>query len=87
MATITDISGSSVTITDLGSVLSNDSNINVFEFGCLLLADTFPVIISTASTTTDSAGSSVSESDIAGSSGTVSDIVGSSSSVVDISGS
>lgn len=65
MATVTDITGSSVTQVDLTSVqVGKDSNINVYEFGNVLLAGILPTI---SSSMTDQAGSSNSLVDISGS--------------------
>ena len=74
MATVTDLTGSQNTADDNKSVqIADDSNINVFEFGNLILADILPTILwlinyiadleGTALSASDSAGNSVSEDD------------------------
>ena len=88
MATVTDLTGSSVSQADLTSVqVGKDSNINVYEFGNLLLAGILPTISSWLKNIADLTGSSLSASDKAGTSASMTDQAGSSSSLVDISGS
>jgi hypothetical protein len=67
MATVTDLTGSEVSIIDNTSVvIQEDSNINVYEFGNLILADLLPFSLP-LNYTTDETGSSVSVVDISGS--------------------
>ena len=88
MATVTDLTGSSVTQVDETSVVvGEDSNINVCEFGNLLLAGILPTISSWLKNIADLTGSSLSASDKAGTSAPMTGQAGSSSSLVDISGS
>lgn len=74
MANVTDLTGSQNTAEDNKSVqIAQDSNVNVFEFGNLILADILPTLIwlinyiadlgGTAVSADDSAGSSVSDDD------------------------
>lgn len=88
MATVTDITGSSITQVDLTSVqVGKDSNINVYEFGNVLLAGILPTISSWLKNISDFSGSSLSLSDQSGASLSMTDQAGSSNSLVDISGS
>ena len=69
MATVTDLTGNQNTATDDKSVqIADDSNINVFEFGNLILADILPSLLWLINYISDIGGSSVSASDSAGSS-------------------
>lgn len=69
MATVTDLTGNQNTTDDNKSVqIGEDSNINVFEFGNLILADILPTILWLINYISDMGGSSVSASDNAGSS-------------------
>jgi hypothetical protein len=87
MATVTDLTGSSVSVVDSTSVvISEDSNVNVFEFGNLILADILPTLWF-VNYTSDLKGNSSSVVDQHGSSGSVTNSSGSLCSVVDISGS
>jgi len=46
MATVTDFDGSQNSVVDYNSVgIPEDSNVNVFEFGNLILADVLPSIL------------------------------------------
>jgi hypothetical protein len=64
MATVTDLAGSEITQTDENSVqVGEDSNINVFEFGNLILADLFPSIIAWINYLADLSGIALSLSD------------------------
>ena len=88
MATVTDLTGSSMSEQDLTSVqIYEDSNINVYEFGNLILADILPTLSWLKNFMSDSNGSSVSIGDSGGSSISLSDSSGSSVSLIDISGS
>jgi len=88
MATVTDFDGSQNSVSDDISVqFTEDSNINVFEFGNLILADILPSVRWIINQINDFTGNSVSETDYSGSSVLVEDKSGSSSSVVDFSGS
>ena len=68
MATITDLYGNKIAEVDLGSVLTeqedNDSNINVYEFGNLILADILPHIIWLINSISDLYGDLVSVDDL-----------------------
>lgn len=69
MATITDLTKNSVSAVDQTSqetsgTIHEDSNINAFEFGNVLLAGLLPTIIAVINFIADYQGSSVSESDI-----------------------
>jgi hypothetical protein len=67
MATVSNLTGSEVTTTENTSVqVGDDSNINVFEFGNLILADIFPTIIWLINYLADLSGSAVSETDKSG---------------------
>jgi len=88
MATVTDLTGSEVTqVDETSTVVGEDSNINVYEFGNVLLAGILPTVSSWLKNIADSLGSSGTISDSAGSTTTLTDESGSSSSVVDMSGS
>jgi hypothetical protein len=68
MATVTDLTGSSISEQDLTSVqIYEDSNINVYEFGNLILADILPTLSWLKNYIDDGMGSSVSLIDISGS--------------------
>ena len=85
---ITDLDGSQSTITDNDSVeYSYDSNVNVYEFGNLILADIFPALGWFINRITDDLNSSTSVSDLSGSSSTITDQSGSEATIVDITGS
>ena len=74
MATVTDLTGNQNTADDNKSVqIGDDSNVNVFEFGNLILADILPTILWLINYIADQSGSSVSASDESGSSVTESD--------------
>jgi len=67
MATVTDLTGNQNTADDNKSVqVGEDSNINVFEFGNILLAGILPTITSLLKNIFDSFGSEVNETDSAG---------------------
>lgn len=67
MATVTDLTGSQNTADDNKSVqVGDDSNINVFEFGNLLLAGILPTLSSLLKSISDAIGSQLSASDSAG---------------------
>jgi hypothetical protein len=69
MATVTDLTGSDSTITDKSSIqLGDDSNINVFEFGNLILADILPSILWLINYIADLDGSTVTVGDDLGTS-------------------
>ena len=88
MATVTDLTDSSISEQDLTSVrIYADSNINVYEFGNLILADILPTLSWLKNYIDDGRGSSVSIGDSSGSSISLSDSSGSSVSLIDISGS
>ena len=88
MATVIDLTGSSISEQDLTSVqIYADSNINVYEFGNLILADILPTLSWLKNYIDDGRGSSVSIGDSSGSSISLSDSSGSSVSLIDISGS
>lgn len=68
MATVTDLSGSDNSINDNTSArVGADSNVNVFEFGNLILADILPTILWLINMLVDLDGTSVSGADCAGS--------------------
>jgi len=91
MATITDLYGNKITEVDLGSILTeqedNDSNINVYEFGNLILADILPHIIWLVNSISDLYGDSVSATDLSEASVSATDIQEATVSVSDKSGS
>ena len=88
MATITDLTGNQSTVVDNSPVqVGQDSNINVFEFGNLLLAGILPTVTGILKDIKESMGSSISVSDGNGSSVSSTSLSGSSVSIVDISGS
>jgi len=67
MATVTDLTGSSVSQADLTSVqVGKDSNINVYEFGNLLLAGILPRVSSWLKNLSDRIGAQLSATDRAG---------------------
>lgn len=67
MATVTDLTGSSVSQADLTSVqVGKDSNINVYEFGNLLLAGILPRVSSWLKNLSDRRGAQLSATDRAG---------------------
>ena len=67
MADITDLTGSEVTQSDETSVqVGEDSNINVFEFGNILLAGILPTLSSLLKSIIDGIGSQLSATDKAG---------------------
>jgi len=85
MASIVDFSESSKNIQDNNSVeLPEDSNINVFEFGNLILADLFPALNWFVNQIQDSFGGVVSVGDFSGNLSTISDTSGTVVSIVDI---
>ena len=61
--TITDSAGSSVSPIDEAVVLFDDSNINVYEFGNVLLAGLLPSLLELMSQVADMQGSTISISD------------------------
>jgi hypothetical protein len=64
MANVTDLTGSEIEQTDKISVqVGDDSNINVFEFGNLILADILPTLIWLINYMADLSGSAVSAID------------------------
>jgi hypothetical protein len=64
MATVSDLTGSEVTTTENTSVqVGDDSNVNVFEFGNLILADIFPTLVWLINYIADLGGTAVSASD------------------------
>ena len=64
MATITDLTGSEVTQSDETSVqVTDDSNVNVYEFGNILLAGILPAISSLLKRISDALGSELSATD------------------------
>ncbi len=86
MANITDLTGNVITQADLTSVnVGEDSNINVFEFGNLILADILPTLLWFVGFLSDDLGSLVSEVDDYGSTLTEEDLYGSSISLIDSS--
>ena len=88
MATVTDLTGSSISEQALTSVqIYEDSNIHVYEFGNLILADILPTLSWLKNYINDGSGSSVSIGDSGGSSISPLDSSGSSVSLIDISGS
>jgi hypothetical protein len=67
MATVTDLTGNEVTTSENTSVqVGDDSNVNVYEFGNLILADILPTIIWLINYIADLSGSAVSETDKSG---------------------
>jgi hypothetical protein len=70
MATVTDLSGNQNTETDNNNAVSipEDSNVNVFEFGNLILADILPTILWLINYISDMGGSLLSATDNSGSS-------------------
>ena len=88
MATVTDLTGNQNSASDSTSVqIYADSNINVFEFGNLILADILPSISWVTIYVKDLIGNSSSISDTSGSSSSIADNSGSSSSIIDMGGS
>lgn len=86
MATVTDLTGNQNTADDNKSVqIADDSNINVFEFGNLILADILPTILWLINYIADMEGTAVSASDGAGSSVTTDDKTISNSETYDFS--
>jgi len=86
MATVTDLTGSSETLTDETSVSNGtDSNINVYEFGNLLLAGLLSAISGWGLGATEVVSGSISASDVVGGSVTESDKTLSNSEVYDFS--
>lgn len=87
MATVTDNTGSEVSVSNSTSIqIGEDSNVNVFEFGNLILADILPTILWLINYVSDLGGSSVTETDSLGSSVTESDSTISNSEYYDYSG-
>ena len=95
MATVTDLTKNSVSATDNSSTqIPEDSNINVYEFGNLILADLLPTLTGLITlvadyfgdliSATDITGASISEEDTSGSSATIADLSGASGSVTDL---
>lgn len=95
MATVTDLTKNSVTAADNSSTqIPEDSNLNVYEFGNLILADILPTLASILNlvadyfgdlvSATDISGDSLSEEDTTGTSLTTTDFAGESSSVTDL---
>ena len=67
MADITDLTGSEVSQSDETSVqVGEDSNVNVFEFGNILLAGILPTLSSLLKSIIDGIGSQLSATDKAG---------------------
>jgi hypothetical protein len=86
VANITDLTGNVITQVDLTSVnIGEDSNINVFEFGNLILADILPTLLWFVGFLSDDLGSLVSEVDDYGSTLIEEDLYGSSVSLIDSS--
>jgi hypothetical protein len=94
MATTEDLTGNQTLIKDTSSYgPGEDSNVNVYEFGNLILADLLPILIyfigmvsdmsGSASSATDISESTISETDITEDVLTVTDRSGSSSSMTD----
>jgi uncharacterized protein YuzB (UPF0349 family) len=72
---IQDISGSSLDFSDKTNLsLSEDSNVNVYEFGNLILADILPTVLFVMGAVLDIQGSSVANEDLLGSSTLIGDI-------------
>lgn len=87
MATVTDLTGNQNTTDDNKSVqISEDSNINVFEFGNLILADILPTILWLINYISDLGGNSISTSDESGSSVSENDVSSNNSSTYDFAG-
>jgi hypothetical protein len=64
MATITDLTGSEVSQVDETSVqVGEDSNVNVFEFGNILLAGILPTLSSLLKSISDGIGNQLSATD------------------------
>lgn len=64
MATVTDLTGSEVAQRDETSVqVGEDSNVNVYEFGNILLAGILPTVSSWVKSITDKIGSQLSGTD------------------------
>lgn len=86
MATITDLNGNKITEVDLTSVgIPEDSNVNVFEFGNLILADILPTIIWLINYISDLEGSELSIDDSAGNEIVETEVYISNSEVYDFS--
>jgi hypothetical protein len=87
MATITDLTGSDITASENTSVqVGEDSNVNVFEFGNLILADVFPTLVWLLNFVSDMFGELVTVTDSNGNSIDVSDLSDSQLSALDESG-
>lgn len=95
MATVTDLTKNTVSAVDNSSTqIPEDSNVNVYEFGNLILADILPTLASILNlvadyfgdliSATDVSGASISEEDSSGSSATIADLSGASGSVTDL---
>jgi hypothetical protein len=88
MATVTDQTGSLIEEAENTSVqVGDDSNINVYEFGNLILADILPTLLWLIKYISDLSGNLVSVSDIEKTSNSITDSTGTSMSIVDIVGS
>lgn len=84
MADITDLTGNEVTQSDETSVqVGEDSNVNVFEFGNILLAGILPTLSSLLKSIADGIGSQLSATDESGSENTETDKTISNSEVYD----
>ena len=88
MATVTDLYGTENSVGDYASVeLPDDSNVNVFEFGNMILADILPSLLWVKDIVIDGIGTSNTATNSYGSIISMVDEVGSQSSIVDMSGS
>ena len=87
---ITDYTGNQedledISVLDAGTV-NTDSNINVYEFGNLILADLLPLIIALVNLVSDLRGNSVDATDLSGESLTITDSDGQLLAITDGSG-
>lgn len=92
MSTITDLNGNEIswediTSADMGGENYKDSNINVYTFGNLILADILPTVLVVVSVIADYAGSLLSATDTTEDSSTITDETISVSSLEDFFGS
>jgi hypothetical protein len=87
MATVTDLTSNSISQVDTTTLSqARDSNVNVYEFGNLILADILPTLILMVSTVSDYLGNLLSATDITESSVSVEDTTVTSLSLEDWSG-
>jgi len=87
---ITDYTGNQEDLEDIGALetsgANTDSNINVYEFGNLILADLLPMIVQLINLVSDLRGNSVDATDLTGESLTITDSDGQLLAIIDGSG-